>query len=214
MIHLAQYGGEFLLAIGLFGLLTSTIFLGMVCTGVVRLRREAVQQGAELRRRTERGEDFLPGVTLMKPLHGVEPGLAENLRSFYRQDYFGLLKKTSEARPQDSSVTFTGQPIDRAAAKTRVSEARPGAPASVAGVEFLFCARTEADAGLAVARQVAAEFPEIATRIVTSGEPWAPNAKVCSLVAMAKVAAHDIWVISDSDVRVTPDYLRRVVLPF
>ena len=50
--------------------------------------------------------------------------------------------------------------------------------------------------------------------IVTSGEPWAANAKVCSLVTMAKVATHDLWVISDSDVRVTPDYLRRVVLPF
>jgi len=190
MIHIAQYAGDSLLAIGLFGLLTSTIFLGLVCAGVVRLRREARRQENDLRLRAERGEDFLPGVTLMKPLHGKEPGLAENLRSFYRQDYFELLQKT------------------------RVSEARPGAPASVAGVEILFCARTEADAGLAVARQVAAEFPHVATRIVTSGEPWAANAKVCSLIAMAKVAAHGLWVISDSDVRVTPDYLRRVVLPF
>ncbi len=190
MTHVAQYAGDSLLAIGLFGLLTSTIFLGLVCAGVVRLRREARAQQDDLRGREKRGEDFLPGVTLMKPLHGEEPGLAENLRSFYRQDYFELL------------------------GKTRVSESRPGAPTPVAGIEILFCARTEADAGLAVARQVAAEFPHIATRIVTSGEPWAPNAKVCSLVAMAKVAAQDIWVVSDSDVRVTPDYLRRVVLPF
>ena len=79
----------------------------------------------------------------------------------------------------------------------------------VSRVEVLFCARTEADAGLMIARQVAADYPEITTRIVTSGEPWGANAKVCSLATMAKLATHDLWVISDSDVRVTPDYLRR-----
>ena len=31
---------------------------------------------------------------------------------------------------------------------------------------------------------------------------------------MEKPAAHEILVISDSDVRVTPDYLRAVALPF
>jgi ceramide glucosyltransferase len=49
---------------------------------------------------------------------------------------------------------------------------------------------------------------------VISGEPWAPNAKVCSLAAMAELATHDLWVISDSDVRVGREYLRRVVQPF
>jgi ceramide glucosyltransferase len=67
---------------------------------------------------------------------------------------------------------------------------------------------------LEIARRVAAEYPAITARFVTSGEPWAANAKVCSLAEMAKAATHDLWVISDSDVRVTPDYLRRVVLPF
>jgi ceramide glucosyltransferase len=81
-------------------------------------------------------------------------------------------------------------------------------------VELLFCARSEADEGLEIARRVAADYPEITTKFITSGPPWAANAKVCSLTAMAKVASHDLWAISDSDVRVTPDYLRRIVLPF
>jgi ceramide glucosyltransferase len=174
-----------LLALGLFGLFTSTIFLGLVGAGVARLRQAAAAEAKNLRARAAAREDYLPGVTLMKPLHGAEPGLEDNLRSFYEQDYFEL--------------------------QTHVSEARHGAPRAV---EFLFCARSEDDAGLAVARRVAAEYPRIPTRIVTSGEPWAPNAKVCSLVAMAKVATHDLWVISDSDVLVTPEYLRQVVLPF
>jgi len=196
MIHGILYAERGLLALGLFGSFTSTIFLGLVCVGVARLRREARVQDGDLRRRGSAGEDFLPAVTLMKPLHGAEPGLEENLRSFYEQDYFGLAALQTHVSEQ-----------------AHVSEARHGAPTSVA-VEFLFCARTEEDAGLAVARRVAAEYPQVPTRIVTSGEPWAANAKVCSLVAMAKAASHDIWVISDSDVRVTPDYLRHVVLPF
>jgi len=174
MIHGMIYAERGLLALGLFGLFTSTIFLGLVGAGVVRLRRAAVTELKNLRARAAAGEDFLPGVTLMKPLHGTEPGLEENLRSFYEQDYF-----------ESGGVA-----------------------------EFLFCARSEDDAGLAVARRVAAEYPRIPTRLVTSGEPWAPNAKVCSLATMAKVASHDIWVISDSDVMVTREYLRQVVLPF
>ncbi len=31
---------------------------------------------------------------------------------------------------------------------------------------------------------------------------------------MAKIAKHEIFVISDSDMRVSPDYLKRVTAPF
>jgi ceramide glucosyltransferase len=119
-------------------------------------------------------------------LHGLEAGLEGNLRGFYEQDYL------RHAVANGDSAMVNG----------------------VSRVEVLFCARTEADAGLMLARRVALDYPEITTRFCTSGEPWAANAKVCSLVTMAKVATHDLWVISDSDVRVVPEYLRRVVLPF
>ncbi len=49
---------------------------------------------------------------------------------------------------------------------------------------------------------------------MSTGEPPYINAKVASMELMEKSAAHDILVISDSDVRVTPDYLRSVALPF
>ncbi|HEY6412860.1 MAG TPA: glycosyltransferase [Edaphobacter sp.] len=166
-----------MLVLGLFGLLTSSVFLGMVIVGARRFRREAARQDAAL----AAGPEFLPGVSLFKPLHGDEPGLEGHLRTFFEQDY----------------LQHVGASEDE-----------------VSRVEILFCARSEADAGLQVAKRVAAEYPEVTTRFVTSGEPWAANAKVCSLVAMAKVATHDLWVISDSDVRVEPDYLRHVVLPF
>jgi ceramide glucosyltransferase len=171
-----------LLLVGLFGLLTSSIYLGMVLVGAWRFRREAVRQDVRL----GRGPEFLPAISLFKPLHGDETGLEANLRTFFEQDYLEHVARAGGATAENG----------------------------VSRVEVLFCARSEADEGLEIARRVAVEYPEITTRFVTSGAPWAANAKVCSLAAMAKVATHDLWAISDSDVRVTPEYLRRIVLPF
>jgi ceramide glucosyltransferase len=170
-----------LLVLGLFGLITSSIFLGMVLVGAQRFRHEAINQDLRL---TE-GSAFLPPISLFKPLHGEETGLEANLRTFFEQDYLEHVAKSGATAQVDG----------------------------VSRVEILFCARSRADEGLEIARRVAADYPEITSRFLTSGAPWAANAKVCSLAVMAKQATHDLWVISDSDVRVTPDYLRRVVLP-
>ncbi|HET7104885.1 MAG TPA: glycosyltransferase, partial [Terracidiphilus sp.] len=80
--------------------------------------------------------------------------------------------------------------------------------------EILFCARTADDAGLEIARTVAARYPQVPARFLWTGEPQYINAKVASLELMEAAASHGILVISDSDVRVTPDYLRAVALPF
>ena len=48
----------------------------------------------------------------------------------------------------------------------------------------------------------------------TGGVPDYINDKVISMEKMEIEAAHDVFVISDSDVRVTPNYLRAVALPF
>ncbi len=58
------------------------------------------------------------------------------------------------------------------------------------------------------------KFPHIPAKFFSTGKPPYINAKVASMELMEKSAAHDILVISDSDVRVTPDYLRAVALPF
>lgn len=80
--------------------------------------------------------------------------------------------------------------------------------------EILFCARTPDDAGLEIARRVAARYPNIPAGFFSTGEPPYINAKVASMELMEKSAAHQILVISDSDVRVSPDYLRAIALPF
>jgi ceramide glucosyltransferase len=80
--------------------------------------------------------------------------------------------------------------------------------------EIIFCARSEQDPGLEVARQVAARYPAIRSKFLCSGSAPYANAKVWSLERMQSVAAHRFFVISDSDVSVTPDYLRAVMAPF
>jgi len=80
--------------------------------------------------------------------------------------------------------------------------------------EVLFCARHANDAGLQIARRVAARYPAVPAKFLTTGEPAYINAKVASLEKMAAAATSDIFIISDSDVRVTPDYIREVVAPF
>jgi ceramide glucosyltransferase len=80
--------------------------------------------------------------------------------------------------------------------------------------EILFCARTVNDAGLLTARRVASRYPSITAKFLTTGENTYINAKVSSLEQMAAAASTDIFIISDSDVRVTPNYIREVVAPF
>lgn len=80
--------------------------------------------------------------------------------------------------------------------------------------EVLFCARTANDAGLEIARRVAAKHPHVPVRFLSIGEATYVNAKVSSLERMEAAARFDLFVISDSDVRVAPEYLREVIAPF
>jgi ceramide glucosyltransferase len=80
--------------------------------------------------------------------------------------------------------------------------------------EVLFCARYADDPGLAIARRVASRYPHVPAGFLATGDGTWINAKVSSLEAMAATAEHDIFIISDSDVRVAPNYIREVVAPF
>jgi ceramide glucosyltransferase len=151
---------KILLAAGLMGLLTSSVFTSLV---LIALRRFKSRWGAVR-------PVFLPPVSLFKPVHGIEPSLEEHLETFFRQDY-----------PE---------------------------------YEIIFGARVSSDPGIEAARRVAARHPHIPVKFVLTGEPWHVNAKVSTLEMMESSASYDIFVVSDSDVRVGPEYLREVVAPF
>jgi ceramide glucosyltransferase len=80
--------------------------------------------------------------------------------------------------------------------------------------EILFAVRSAQDPSAEVAAKLAKEYPRVTARILITGEPPYANAKVYSLDLMLAAAAHDLIVMSDSDIRVTPDFLRTIAAEF
>ena len=78
--------------------------------------------------------------------------------------------------------------------------------------EILFGVADRNDPAVAVIERLQRNFPERTIRLVVGAAPGA-NRKAGVLHRLAAEARHDLLVISDSDMRVTPDYLRQVVAP-
>ncbi len=109
-----------------------------------------------------------PSVTILKPLHGDEPELYENLTSFCAQDYAGP-------------------------------------------VRLIMGAREAADPALAVAERVRREHPDRDIVLVADATQHGTNRKISNLINMSAKAQGEVIVISDSDVRLPPDGLSRIV---
>ncbi len=80
--------------------------------------------------------------------------------------------------------------------------------------EILFAVRSASDPAIAVAEGLRARYPAIPSRLIVTGEPPYPNAKVYSLDRMLAAAAHDLIVMSDSDIRVDPTMLSTLAAEF
>lgn len=82
---IALHGFALLLAVvAAVGTLSSTVFLALALIGARRFHAIARQQAAEAARLTDAD---LPFVSILKPFHGMEPQLEENVESFFAQDY-------------------------------------------------------------------------------------------------------------------------------
>jgi ceramide glucosyltransferase len=79
LIELISY---FVLGVALVGTLSSAVFLGLALLGVIRFRSDARRQF-----RSVPEDADLPPVSVLKPVHGMEARLKENIESFFRQDY-------------------------------------------------------------------------------------------------------------------------------
>lgn len=113
--------------------------------------------------------DFLPPISCLKPIKGLDEDAYENYASFCRQDY-----------PE---------------------------------YEIVFCVDRD-DPALPVLEKLIRDFPDRDIRLLFGSGRSAINDKVGRLTRLTAEAKYDIFVITDGDVRVRPDYLRTVVSPF
>ena len=79
--------------------------------------------------------------------------------------------------------------------------------------EIVFCVDPEDEAIQSVLARLNADFSNSRIRILYGSGRVATNDKVAKLARLVGDAAYEVVVISDSDVRVRPDYLRHVVAP-
>jgi len=80
--------------------------------------------------------------------------------------------------------------------------------------EILFAMRTEADPAYPLVKQLQAEFSQVPSKLILTGEPPWPNAKSYSLHQMQQHAQHSLMVMSDSDIRVGDGLLKTLAREF
>jgi ceramide glucosyltransferase len=115
------------------------------------------------------GEQYLPAVSILKPLKGTDPEIYECFRSHCLQDY-----------PEYEIIFGVSDPNDPA-------------------IESVTALQRE--------------FPNQRIQLVVSPKILGANVKVSNLAQMLAEARYENLIVNDSDIRVEPDYLRRVIAP-
>lgn len=84
-MHVVQ---DAFLGLGIFGLVTSTVYSGLVARACLRLRKETQSScPCSASWSCSSRFDIQPPVSILKPLHGAEPSLDSHLESFFNQAY-------------------------------------------------------------------------------------------------------------------------------
>jgi ceramide glucosyltransferase len=145
-------------------LFTTNMLLGLVAAVAVASTVLSYIALLWVTRRRKDLPDHTPPLTIFKPLKGVDEGLEDNLRSFFRLDY----------------PTF----------------------------QLIFGVADSDDPAIGVVQRLMAEFPAQDAQIVVGTPAFGLNPKVENIAAMDRYRKYDTILISDSNVRVRPSYLR------
>jgi ceramide glucosyltransferase len=151
----------------MYSTVISAICLGLAVAGCIYTIVAGLSVRAFGRRGLPTVKETAPGITVLKPLHGAEPGLYETLATFLAQDYDGP-------------------------------------------VQIVFGVAEATDAARPVVQRLMREHPTQDIELVIAHRAAEGNAKIANLAAMAPLIAHDLIVLSDSDIEVTPGYLRDI----
>src|SRR5579864_239827 len=79
--------------------------------------------------------------------------------------------------------------------------------------EIVFGVHDADDPAVETVRQLQREFPDQGIQLVVCEKTLGANVKVSNLVQMLATARHDHLIVNDSDIRVGPEYLARIVAP-
>jgi ceramide glucosyltransferase len=79
--------------------------------------------------------------------------------------------------------------------------------------EIIFGVSEEDDPAVELVRKLQTEFPQRSIQLVFCNRNLGTNRKVSNLAQMLPSARYDYLIVNDSDIRIQPDYLQRVVAP-
>jgi ceramide glucosyltransferase len=79
--------------------------------------------------------------------------------------------------------------------------------------EIIFGISDPADSARQLVQRLKLEFPQCAISLMVCAKDLGSNAKVSNLAQMLVMAKYEYIVVNDGDIRVQPDYLRRVGAP-
>jgi ceramide glucosyltransferase len=78
-------------------------------------------------------------------------------------------------------------------------------------LEIIFGVQDPHDPAIAQVKRLQADFPKLDISLIIDPREHGANRKISNVINITRAARHDILVLSDSDIGITPDYLHRIV---